>query len=102
MPWREVCSMDEKMAFIVARLAGEESMTELCERFGISRKTGYKLLRRYREENAAGLVEGSGAPHVIPWEISQAQAEAVVGGRRAHPSSGVEKLCANLRQPALR
>ncbi len=42
MPWREVCPMDEKMAFIVARLADEESMTELCEQFGISRKTGYK------------------------------------------------------------
>ena len=44
MPWREVCSMDEKLRFIGARLAEEESMTELCERFGISRKTGYKLL----------------------------------------------------------
>ncbi len=100
MPWREVCSMDEKMRFMAAVLSEEESMTELCERFGISRKTGYKLLRRYREENAAGLVERSRAPQVIPWAISQAQAEAIVGVRRAHPSWGPKKLRANLQQRA--
>src|SRR5437588_792966 len=69
MPWREVCPMDEKLGFIGALVAQEERMTELCERFGISRKTGYKLLRRYREESAAGLLERSRAPHVIPWSI---------------------------------
>ena len=100
MPWREVCSMDEKMAFIVARLADEESMTELCEQFGISRKTGYKLLRRYREENAAGLWERSRAPHITPWAISEAQAEAIVGVRRAHPSWGPRKLRAKLLERA--
>src|SRR6266404_137166 len=89
MPWREVCSMDEKMGFIGARLADEESMTELCERFGISRKTGYKLLRRYREEHAAGLMERSRAPHVIPWAV-----------RRAHPSWGPKKLRAKLLERA--
>jgi putative transposase len=100
MPWREVCSMDEKMAFIVARLADEESMTELCERFGISRKSGYKLLRRYREEKAAGLWERSRAPHVTPWAITEAQAEAIVGVRRAHPSWGPKKLRAKLLERA--
>ena len=100
MPWREVCPMDEQMAFIVARLADEESMTELCEQFGISRKTGYKLLRRYREENAAGLWERSRAPHITPWAISEAQAEAIVGVRRAHPSWGPRKLRAKLLERA--
>src|SRR6266851_6840461 len=88
MPWREVCSMDEKMRFMAAVLSEEESMTELCERFGISRKTGYQLLHRYREEHAAGLAERSRAPHVTRWAISKAQAEAIIGVRRAHPSWG--------------
>jgi transposase InsO family protein len=92
--------MDEKLRFIGALVAQEESMTELCERFGISRKTGYKLLRRYREESAAGLLERSRAPHVIPWAISAAQAEAVVGVRRAHPSWGPRKLRAKLLERA--
>ncbi|MBI3758659.1 MAG: helix-turn-helix domain-containing protein [Deltaproteobacteria bacterium] len=43
----KVCPMDEKMRFIGALLAAEESMTELCAQFGISRKTGYKLRARY-------------------------------------------------------
>lgn len=96
--------MDEKMRFISALLAQEESMTELCEQFGISRKTGYKLLGRYRAAQAAGLVERSRAPHVIPWAISQAQAQAIVGVRRAHPSWGPKKLRARLdeRAPAQR
>src|SRR5207302_6677544 len=100
MPWREVCPMDEKLGFIGALVAQEERMTELCERFGISRKTGYKLLRRYREESAAGLLERSRAPHVIPWAISAAQAEAIVGVRRAHPSWGPRKLRAKLLERA--
>ena len=43
MPWKETCAMDEKMSFIVARLKGDMTMTELCEQFGISRDTGYEL-----------------------------------------------------------
>jgi len=92
--------MDEKMRFMAAVLSEEESMTELCERFGISRKTGYQLLHRYREEHAAGLAERSRAPHVTRWAISKAQAEAIVGVRRAHPSWGPKKLRAKLLERA--
>jgi len=50
MPWKETCVMDEGMQFIAAYLSGEETMAELCRCFGISRKTGYKLLERYERE----------------------------------------------------
>jgi putative transposase len=100
MPWREVCPMDEKMEFIGALLGRAENMTELCERFGISRKTGYKLRARYRAEGAAGIAERSRAPQVIPWAVSAAQAEAIIGVRRAHASWGPKKLRANLRDRA--
>jgi len=100
MPWQEVCPMDEKVRFIGALRAQEESMTELCERFGISRKTGYKLYRRYQAEGLAGIAERSRAPHVIPWAISEAQAEAIVGVRREHPSWGPKKLRAKLLERA--
>jgi len=59
MPWQEVCPMDEKVRFIGALRAQEESMTELCERFGISRKTGYKLYRRYHSGRGAGGNRGA-------------------------------------------
>jgi transposase InsO family protein len=92
--------MDQKLRFIGELLAEEENMTELCERFGISRKTGYQLRRRYLAEGVAGIAERSRAPHVVPWAISRAQAEAIVGVRRAHPSWGPKKLRANLQQRA--
>jgi putative transposase len=44
MPWRESCAMDQRMGFIGDHLSGDCSMTELCERYEISRKTGYKWL----------------------------------------------------------
>jgi transposase InsO family protein len=92
--------MEERMRFVVALLAEEESMTELCEQFGISRKTGYKLYRRYQQQGAEGLKDRSRAPQVTPWAISQAQAEAIVAVRREHPSWGPKKLRAKLGQRA--
>lgn len=41
--------MDEKVRFVVEYERDEETMAELCERFGISRETGYVWLRRYRQ-----------------------------------------------------
>src|SRR5271163_1444919 len=100
MPWREICSMDEKIRLMAALSAAQESVSELCADFGISRKTAYKWWRRYLESGAAGLKEHSHAPQVVPWAISQAQTEAIVGLRRAHPSWGPRKLRARLEQCA--
>ena len=66
MPWREICSMDEKIRLMAALTAGEESVSELCEDFGISRKTAYKWWGRYLEFGVAGLKERSHAPEVVP------------------------------------
>ncbi len=102
MPWREICSMDEKVRFVAAVLAEEQSMTELCESFGISRKTGYKWLQRYRSDGGEGLHDRSRAPHRVPWAIGEAQAHAILELRCAHPSWGPKKLRAKLihRTPA--
>lgn len=100
MPWREVCPMDGKVQLIAALLAKEESVTAVCEQLGISRKTAYKWLARYRQHDAAGLRERSHAPQVVPWAISDAQAQAIMGVRREHPSWGPKKLRAKLGQRA--
>ncbi len=92
--------MDEKVRFIGAVLGAQESMSELCERFGVSRKTGYKWLLRYEERGAQGLHELSRAPHRVPWAVSTAQAEAIVAVRAAHPSWGPKKLRARLAHHA--
>lgn len=100
MPWREICSMDEKVRLMAALSAAEESVSELCEQFGISRKTAYKWWRRYLEFGPEGLKERSHAAQVVPWAISEAQAEAIIAVRRAHPSWGPRKLRAKLKRCA--
>jgi transposase InsO family protein len=92
--------MEERMRLIVAGMAGEESMSELCEKVGVSRKTGYKWLQRFAEQGRAGLEDRSRAPRVVPWAISEAEAEAISGVRRAHPSWGPKKLRAKLLERA--
>ena len=63
MPWKETCPMDERIRFISAYLDGSESVTELCAQAGISRKAGYKWIRRYERDGPRGLIERSRARH---------------------------------------
>ncbi|HXZ17831.1 MAG TPA: IS481 family transposase [Roseiarcus sp.] len=88
--------MDERVRFIAAVTTGEWSMTALCEEFGISRKTGYKWVGRYREEGAAGLAERSRAPLTPGRTTPTHLVEAIVGLRRARPSWGPRKIMAKL------
>ena len=55
MPWKETCAMNERLGFVLEFERGEETLSELCRRFGISRKTGYKFLARYHAEGAEGV-----------------------------------------------
>ena len=61
MPWKEQSKMDERLRFVARRLEGE-SMTDLCREFGISRKTGYKIFNRYKEEGLIALEDRSRRP----------------------------------------
>jgi putative transposase len=98
MPWKETCVMDERLRMIVECQRGEVGMAELCRAAGISRKTGYKWLDRYRAEGAAGLVERSRAPHQRPGQIPEVMAERLLAERAAHPTWGPRKLVARLQQ----
>ena len=62
MPWKDVRPMDEKILFIADHLRETDCFSRLCERYGISRKTGYKWVTRYRETGADGLQEQSRRP----------------------------------------
>src|SRR5467141_3348755 len=103
MPWRETCQMDERTQFIARVLAGEDEMTALCREYGISRKTGYKWLGRYRCEGAAGLRERSHAPlrHGQAHDVTVVQAVLALRERWRH--WGPKKLRVKLSEhhPAL-
>ena len=67
--------MEEKLRFVFEYERDEQTMTELCQSFGIARETGYVWLRRYRQAGMAGLAERNRAaerhPNQTPGEIEQ-------------------------------
>jgi transposase InsO family protein len=97
MCWAKQSVMDSRTIFIASCLRGEATMSELCECHGISRKTGYKWLERYREAGLAGLLDRSRARHTQARRIDAAVADAVLELRRARPTWGPKKLLARLR-----
>lgn len=103
MSWNASNIMDQRVSFISARVIGEMSMTELCALYSISRVTGYKWLRRYQAEGAAGLADRSSAPHAHGRQTAAAIAEAVLSLRRQRPNWGPKKLVAWLsaKQPGM-
>lgn len=74
MPWKEISVMDERIKF-VGRLLSGEKMAQLCREFGISRATGHKVWKRYKQEGTRGLYNRGRAPHKhpnqIPFEVEQ-------------------------------
>jgi transposase-like protein len=53
MPWQEVSTMSLRHEFVMLARQAETNVAELCRRFGISRKTGYKWLRRHAQGGRA-------------------------------------------------
>src|SRR5260221_872495 len=99
MPWARTDWMDERVKFIAAYLESKAAcFGDLCRDFGISRKTGYKWLRRYEASGAAGLEERSRAPHTHPNALPDELAQALLALRRTHPRWGPRKLRALLRR----
>jgi transposase-like protein len=69
MPWLETSPVEERIQFIADALGDRFTMSELCARYGISRRVGYKWLARYEEEGRRGLRDRSRAPHHCPHRI---------------------------------
>ncbi|HEX6272748.1 MAG TPA: IS481 family transposase [Polyangiaceae bacterium] len=84
--------MNERVKFIAAMLEANESFTELCERFGISRKQGYKWKERYESGGVDALRDRSRAPKTHPHVVTEPLVELIVQARRKHPRWGPRKL----------
>lgn len=98
MPWKETHVLDERMSFVVAYRQGEESLAEVCRRFGVSTKTGRKWVQRYREGGPGGLLDRSRAPHRHPNAADADIVQMVIMARIEHPSWGPRKLIPWLRR----
>jgi putative transposase len=92
MPWQETSPMDQRTQFLTDHQRELFAMRELCARYGISRKTGYKWLARYAAEGPRGLGQRTHAPHHCPHRIADDIAGLLLAARRAHPTWGPAKL----------
>ena len=91
MPWKESCPMDERLRF-VARLIDGDRMSELCREFGISRKTGYKIWKRYRNVGVQGLTDRSRRPCRLANQLAPQVENTIVHLRREKPTWGAPKI----------
>jgi putative transposase len=101
MPWKCTDPVNERLRFIAKAQEGLYEMAELCERFGVSRQTGYATLARYGELGADGLKDRSHAPRECPHRITAEVREVLLEARRIHPHWGPRTLLALLmkREP---
>jgi transposase InsO family protein len=97
MPWKECSAMSMRLEFVELAMAAGANVSLLCERFRVSRKTGYKWIARYRSGGAAALSDRSRRPRTSPARATDAAEAAVVALRAKHPAWGGRKLAARLR-----
>lgn len=97
MPWKVSKPMDEKVKFIGRVLDGEK-ISDLCEEFGISRKTGYKIFERYKSCGLDGLSDRSRRPYrqanQLPYQVER----SILGLKKEYPGWGAPKLREKLIQ----
>lgn len=92
MPWKQVSPMDERKRFVTECYARHKTMSQLCADYGISRKTGYKWLRRYHEYGEPGLQDRSSAPRNCPHATAGEVVRRLVELREQYPQWGPKKL----------
>src|ERR1700678_1946713 len=92
MPWKASSVMDERVRFVLEQQRDLQTMTELCEIYGIARETGYYWLRRYQQGGLEALHDLNRAPRRHPNQTAEKIEEAVLHLRRAHMSWGPRKL----------
>ena len=97
MPWKVGTPMSLRKEFIALAQSDGVNMSELCRRMEISRKTGYKWLRRYAQAGGQSLHDLPRRPHSSPQQTSREMEELVVALRQAHPTKGAHVLARMLQ-----
>jgi transposase InsO family protein len=92
MAWKVSGVVEKRKQFLAEYASGQGTISELCRAYGISRPTGYEVLRRYQEQGEAGLDEQSRAPRRHPNQTAAEIEAAVLELRRAHMTWGPRKL----------
>ncbi|HEX5636592.1 MAG TPA: IS481 family transposase [Gammaproteobacteria bacterium] len=92
MPWKPVATMNLRSEFIQLALNQTCPFNLLCERFHISRKTGYKWLARYQQDHYVSLDDQSRRPLYSPARTADSVVQQVIALRHQHPAWGGRKI----------
>lgn len=98
MPWKTHSLLEARQRFIATALRGRQSVAQLCREAGISCKTGFKWLGRFRTLGGPGLHNRTRRPQHSPKRTPQPWLVAIVQLRRKHPHWGGKKIYARLRR----
>jgi transposase len=96
MSWRASSVHHERQEFVCLAEQEGDCFSQLCLRFGISRKTGYKW--RERAHQGGGLQDMSCKPHHSPKQSTPAVEAAVLESRDRHPAWGGRKIAHVLKR----
>ena len=82
MPWNQVSIVEQRLRFLIEASQRTETISDLCRRYGVSRKTGYKWLKRYQQcGTLAALKDQPRRPQRSPRRTSAERAERVLAVR---------------------
>ena len=98
MPWKESSAMSQRVEFVEEALKANANIRALCRDYGISSRTGYKWIKRYKEQGEVGLYERSRRPQHSPGKSNPQVEAAVLAVRSKHPSWGGRKIRWQLMQ----
>ena len=90
MLW-ELSVTEQRYRAVLEVMAGVP-VTEVADRYGVSRQSVHTWLGRYRDEGPPGLEDRSHKVHVHPWQIPAELEAAVCELRRAHRKWGPKRL----------
>src|SRR4051794_27544931 len=96
MAWKEVSAVDQRSEFCRLAAAPGANVSGLCARYGVSRQTGYKWLRRFAAGGDAALADRSRRPRACPHRTADDLERRVVELRHAHPTWGGRKIATRL------
>jgi putative transposase len=91
MPWNETVTM-QRLEFILACQSGEESITSICRRFNISRKTAYKWLARYSVNDVSSLQNLPRARHTQSGRLDTEITQYLLNAKMLHRDWGAKKI----------
>ena len=94
MSWETKTVMEQREQFVAEVLEGRETVSNLCRKYGISRKTGYKWINRAAE--GLQLCDQSRRPHQQPSKTAENIERQIVQMRLTHPAWGGRTIRAAL------